>query len=272
METKLIKAAKEYLDNICRIRDVQTEMFNEVKDCYGISMQRKSGSSRNYYYAKKADELSYKYLGKENSEAVNRIKEYRYLSSSLDAINNNVESVNNMIALIKETDYQSVNDVLPQVYRDATLPNMFTQNAKAIEWKERAEVLKSRCSVYKPEELVNKTNDGELVRSKSEAMIYNYLLSMGITFSYELPLRLRTGTVYPDFTILSEHDYETEIILEHQGMMNNEGYRNRFFDKLHKYLQDGYVPGIDVFFTFDYYNGGFDNTPVEDLVRNKIKS
>ena len=89
-------------------------------------------------------------------------------------------------------------------------------------------------------------------------MIYNELLSKGVTFIYEMPFNLGGRTVYPDFVLLSEIDYRTEIIIEHQGLMSNEVYRKRFNDKLYNYLCNGYVQGINIFYTFDTINGGFD--------------
>ena len=116
------------------------------------------------------------------------------------------------------------------------------------------------------------TEDGNKVRSKSEGMIYNYLLSRGVAFVYELPMRLRGRTIVPDFTILSEIDCKTEIIIEHQGMMDVDTYRGRFADKVHRYIREGFTPGVDLFFTFDNADGGLDMRPIEDIVRNHIKA
>ena len=52
----------------------------------------------------------------------------------------------------------------------------------------------------KTEELV--TNNGEIVRSKSEKIIADLLFMLGIPYVYECPLDTPGGTIYPDFTIL----------------------------------------------------------------------
>ena len=55
-------------------------------------------------------------------------------------------------------------------------------------------------------------------------------------------------------------------------MMHDDYYRKRFSEKVYRYIQDGYVPGVNLFLTFDSRGGGFDKTPIEDIVRNKIKN
>ena len=115
-----------------------------------------------------------------------------------------------------------------------------------------------------------------MVRSKSEALIYNYFLDLGITFIYELPLEIKYGykgrLLLPDFTIHSEIDLRRIIYLEHQGMMSNTQYRSKFNETIYKYWLNNYIPERDVFFTFDLPNGGFDDTPVKSIINRHIRS
>ena len=146
------------------------------------------------------------------------------------------------------------------------------QKAKRLKaGKKKAESYKARFEPYKPEQLIVKTIDNTYVRSKSEGMIYNLLLSLGITFVYELPLKTKTRLFLPDFTILSEIDYETEIIIEHLGMMSQTYYRNKNFNKLMDYMKEGYLQGVNIFYTFDYLDGGVDLSPIFDIISIKIR-
>lgn len=67
------------------------------------------------------------------------------------------------------------------------------------------------------------------VRSKSEVIITNILVSENIPFEYEKPLYGPDGTMYlPDFTITFRGE---EYYWEHVGMLNNPGYKTHWEKK-----------------------------------------
>lgn len=272
MESNYLMQAKKYLNELVDAKDMQTRRLNEIGS-YGdvILKKRTQPSGTAYYYAQERNSKALKYLGKEGGDTINLIKEYRWLKESLSAISSNIAVMEKSLGKLKATDYESINSLLPSSYKDPRLSGFVKTSMKADNWKKQAEALKERSNVYMPEELKIKTNDGNMVRSKSEALIYNYLLHAGVNFVYELPLRLRNRMIIPDFTLLSEFDYQTEILIEHQGMIGNVQYRNKFAEKMYQYLREGYVQGVNIFYTFDNVDGGLDMTPVEDLVRYKVK-
>ena len=110
-----------------------------------------------------------------------------------------------------------------------------------------------------------------MVRSKSEALIYNFLLEAGYTFVYELPLKGTHRTFFPDFTILSEIDYKTEIRIEHQGMYGKDDYRDRSEAREYDYWSNGFLPGRDVYFTFDDNKGGCDIGPIAEILKSRVR-
>lgn len=96
---------------------------------------------------------------------------------------------------------------------------------------------------YKREQLQYKVSNGLLVRTKSEALIAEFLLAAGIPFRYEKRLELASvykneagfeesviEVVYPDFTIYLPDGSIT--IWEHEGLMEQEKYRKRNVNKL----------------------------------------
>lgn len=93
------------------------------------------------------------------------------------------------------------------------------------------------------EGLIHRTRNGELVRSKSELLIANILLDLGIqSYQYELPLVSSDGsTRYPDFTIDDAASGE-KIYLEHLGMLSTPAYRKRWEKKLRWYRDQGILP------------------------------
>lgn len=272
MEKKLIIEIENMIQDLNIRRLAQLDRIEELSEFSSYRLQRKKSSNGTWHYTSvRRGKGSKIYLGSDKNDKVTAIKEYCYLNKSIKVINQNLEVLTNSLRQLEDSDYDSINTLLPEVYRNARIGVAHAKDNNAQNWKEKAEALKARYEVYKPEELTVTTDDGNLVRSKSEGMIYNYLLSAGIAFVYELPMKMSTGTVWPDFTLLSEHDYSTEIIIEHQGLMANDYYRKRFADKIYKYIQAGYVQGNNIFFTFDSRDGGLDISPIKDIVRNKIK-
>lgn len=94
--------------------------------------------------------------------------------------------------------------------------------------------LETAESGYRAEGRLYWTNAGVRVRSKSEAMLANELSRRGIFYEYELPPENISG-VLPDFTL---PDYG-DVIIEHLGLLDDEGYRERWEQKKIEYAQAG---------------------------------
>ena len=79
---------------------------------------------------------------------------------------------------------------------------------------------------------------GHLMRSKSELMIANELISRGVAFEYEKRMQLNDQSwVMPDFTIRRPDN--SIVYWEHAGMLEDPGYRARFEEKLRQYKRNG---------------------------------
>ena len=95
------------------------------------------------------------------------------------------------------------------------------------------------------EGLIHRTERGDLVRSKSELVIADKLHARGINYAYEQPLVLPNGrTRYPDFTI-ADHARGVTFYWEHLGMLDDQGYRDRWEGKRAEYLKCGIGPHED---------------------------
>lgn len=108
------------------------------------------------------------------------------------------------------------------------------------------------------------------VRSKSEIIIANELISAGIRFEYE---KLKTDPdsgqkCLPDFTIITDDD---DIVWEHLGMLGIEEYRKSWERKKKLYEEMGYIEGQNLFTTQDRLDGSFHSEDVIEVI-NKIKS
>lgn len=91
------------------------------------------------------------------------------------------------------------------------------------------------------EGLIHRCIDGTMVRSKSEVIIYNALVSKGVQPVYEAPLKLGGLTRYPDFTI-DDSESGNKFYWEHCGMLHVKSYRERWEEKLSWYEANGVLP------------------------------
>ena len=130
----------------------------------------------------------------------------------------------------------------------------------------------AKGSVFLQEGLIHRTSKGLAVRSKSELLIAEALLSAGVGFEYEKPLTLAGTTRYPDFTIEDEISGRT-VYWEHLGMLGREDYRASWEKKLAWYSANG-IYAVDetksedllLITTTDSAQSGLDMAKVKKLI------
>ncbi len=125
---------------------------------------------------------------------------------------------------------------------------------------------------FEPFDPIIMTENGERVRSKSEKILADKLKSMGIPYLYERPLFLsQLGHVHPDFTLL---DIQERCIVfhEHFGRMDKPSYVSRSLNKIECYIEDGYLPGEKLLFTFEGGDQILDITHFEKIMQARFFS
>lgn len=126
-------------------------------------------------------------------------------------------------------------------------------------------VREQRTTIPFVEGLIHRTKGKDLfVRSKSEVIIANELISAGIKFDYEKLIEEDGRRCIPDFSF--ETDDGDIIIWEHLGMLGVPEYRVSWENKLKFYNQMGFVEGENLFTTHDHENGSIDSTEVMDVI------
>ena len=264
-----------YLNEITERYNAEKSRLDQL-DSY-LTQKLKTRRERGciYYYVLVPDKASYRYLGTGSNEEVKRIKEARHLQLSVRELGREIRLISDLLRFSRDISYDAIEQKLSNAYRNSAANPSQGMDIIAKRWVEASEKLKSTFEPFRPDELIHTTRDGTMVRSKGEALIYNYLSELGVPFVYELPLRIRLGNknslLLPDFTVLSEIDYESVIYIEHQGMMDDPKYRNGFTEKVYRYWSNNYIPERDVFFTFDLPNGGTDNSSVRSIIRRYIR-
>lgn len=116
-----------------------------------------------------------------------------------------------------------------------------------------------------PELLIHKTISGNLVRSKSEALIDMSLYMHKIPFRYECKLQLGETTLYPDFTLRHPHtgDY---YYWEHFGMMSDDSYARNACSKLQLYSSHGIIPSIHLITTYETQDYPLNSETIEKII------
>lgn len=117
------------------------------------------------------------------------------------------------------------------------------------------------------EQLIHKTASGNLVRSKSEAMIDMFLYTNKIPFRYECALQLGNVTLYPDFTI--RHPETGEFYYwEHFGLMDDPSYYKNVYSKLQLYTSYGIVPSIQLITTYETKDAPLSSEVIEKIIEH----
>lgn len=126
-----------------------------------------------------------------------------------------------------------------------------------------------------PETLIHPTERGEMVRSKSEAWIADYLYSQRefLDYRYEKPLQVvmdkKIVTIHPDFTIINLRTGEI-YILEHASRLDLPEYHNAFVWKHRAYTENGWTQSGRLFYSFESEGLPFNIKQVKDIVKNNI--
>ena len=148
--------------------------------------------------------------------------------------------------LNKASAEDAYNNLLPE-RKSLVTPYILPDDLIAREWQSKT----FKPNPYKPEKKIFATRRGEMVRSKSEAIIADMLYEMGIPYRYEYPVKMCNGEIkYPDFTLLN---IKTRLIIyfEHFGRMDDEDYRNKTREKMDLYRTSGIYPGKNLMFTYE---------------------
>ena len=144
------------------------------------------------------------------------------------------------------------------------LSSMFTPNSEIqAQWCAKS----YEQNPYMPEKKIHRSTSGNLVRSKSEALIDMALFNNKIPFRYECKLQLEDFTFYPDFTIL--HPTTSKIYYwEHCGMMDDSSYRKHLYEKFNIYNNHGIIQTVNLITTYETIDYPLDSIIIRDIIQH----
>ncbi len=201
----------------------------------------------NHYKWFHSDGHTKTYIPKKHKEYAEKLAVKRYLSTRLKAFEHEKAAIEYYLR------HHSTNSHFPDEllhpesgFHELLTPYFQTFSEELSEWMHSPF---DKNTSY-PEMLIHKTISGNLVRSKSEALIDMALYVHKIPFRYECSLNLNGITLYPDFTL--RHPQTGKFYYwEHFGLMDDEGYSSNTVSKLQLYTSCGIIPGIHLITTYE---------------------
>ncbi len=209
------------------------------------------------------------YLPKKEREIAKKLAKKKYLSLQLNHALQEERALNFYLRHHNEKADSAEIDFLnaPQ-YKELLKEYLAPVSDDLTEWQNSLYEKNSKHS----ETLIHKAPHGNLVRSKSEAMIALYLSKNQIPFHYEEVLHLTDPIngaeveFYPDFTI--RHPKTKEFFYwEHFGMMDDPNYIRSTSSKLQLYFSNGILPGHQLITTYETKNHPLDSEMIEQVLK-----
>ena len=70
---------------------------------------------------------------------------------------------------------------------------------------------------------------------------------------------------WPDF-IIWDKKHNRELLIEHLGLMGDEDYREDQNEKIKLYIEEGYVPNVDLLLTYNDKNGNINVPAISRMI------
>jgi hypothetical protein len=200
-----------------------------------------------YYNVVDSGDTTGQYLSKSKAKIIKQLAQKDYNKQFLKAARAEQKKLENFLNQYRKQQAETTFEGLSDERKALVLPYILPDDMYARAWQSRP----FRPSSYKPEKKIYDTRRGEKVRSKSEAIIADMLLELGIPYRYEYPVKMHDGTIrYPDFTLLKVKTREI-IFFEHFGRLSEEDYRKETIEKMDIYRASGIYPGKNLMFSYE---------------------
>ncbi len=262
---------------IARLEKLLKEIEGFLIDAPKGTLKCDNKAGRTYYYHQYQDVVNgvlkhrRKYI-KKDSLLVSLLAQKQYYQSLKIVLEKNLFEIKQFVMKYQQDEVNNVYNNLSGERKKLIIPLQVDANEKLKKWREETY---EKCSMY-PENLRYETEQGDLVRSKSEVIISNILYGhkKDILYKYERPLTLtldrNTKTIYPDFTIINIHTGRI-VYWEHAGRMDDSHYVSEFVKKINGYIANGFEIGTDVVLTFETQGNSLDISVVKKIVEGLIE-
>ncbi len=235
--------------NLEKTRDSITDKLIKLKNKVPQKMKLrgiKHGNTYQYFLRPIGTTKSGTYIKKKERDMARNMAMIEYYEYLLEEINDKLLEMEKIIKGLDENIYVSALNRMTDAKKDLVSIPFVSDEEYVLNWLhqefEKLEFKENASEYY--------TRKGLRVRSKTEVIIADILDEMSIPFIYEKPLKLSSGTIHPDFTLLNIKTRK-EVYWEHFGMMDDIEYRNNTFYKIRKYEEAGLYQPESLIWTFE---------------------
>ena len=190
-----------------------------------------------------------------------KLAKKKYMELELEDTRKEEKMLKNYINFRENNPSQAENLLENSKYIPLLKDELVDISEEMIRWKEE-EFL---SNPYYPENLLHRGISGNMLRSKSEAMIDSILFKAGIPFRYECQMVVGNHIYYPDFTC--RHPRTGKLVIwERFGMMDELAYARKAYEKIEAYGFAGFYPGINLILTSETEESPFNFRQAELIV------
>ena len=247
-EDKIQKKQRELQQLLKKIGD-----FMEKAPAGSLKIQRRAG--RIYYYHQYQDEKTSmhkkKYILRKDENLARNLAQKGYYAKIKPIIERQIDALARFEKEYRKYELDDEFEKLVEERRKLIHPISMSTKMKIEQWHNEEYDTNQKYA----EGLIFETENGEMVRSKSEMIIANALLhSSHILYKYERPIEIfihgKASVFYPDFTTLNIDTGEQKY-WEHAGRMDDPNYANDFVKKINIYAENNIVLGKDLIVTYE---------------------
>ncbi len=221
-----------------------------------------SKSIPRYFHIKK-DPPSKEYITKKNSIIAELLANKEYADKLLPKAKKELDEIDRYLEFLDHDRADSVYAKLKSGRKSIVSPILLDEETSRQLWNAQ----RYEQSLKYPEHLKFSTRRGDLVRSKSEALIANIYFEFGIPYRYECALTLKDNVVcYPDFTLL-DTAHRRIMYHEHLGRLDNPDYLAEQMWKYRMYQKNGIYTGKNLIITGETNDHPFDS----ELFRSNVR-
>ncbi len=238
------------------------------------------------FLVRKRGEKKPKYIKKNDTEQLRFIVKSAISERAMNILEHNFKALERVSTHYRRYDIGLVYDMLPKAYQNAiNWIGELDLGAPEIKAPELSELADPSIPSENPKNRKNlkyPLSNGLMVRSKSEAIIGEYLLAAGIPFRYEKRLELvtryvdeagfehiSTEWVYSDFTIFLPNG--GILLWEHEGLLDDMKYRRRNIRKMMLYFENGFYIPRNLIVTMEGGENTFDPDGTLRIITGFIK-
>ena len=264
-------------ENLKEINDIIHKAERDAAKAPNESLSSVRKGNVFQYYRKSDDENSKRiYIKRSDEKLAKALAQRDFANLVLKTARHDRMYLTKMLQVLERDDYLKMYQKLPEVRRRLVSSYVMSDDEYAHRWLEDerkkktdiADKVENRRHFVLPDaENAIITEQGEIVRSKSEKIIADKLYLLNVPYVYEVPLLLKGfGYVIPDFATLNKRTRKP-YYLEHFGLMDQPQYMDKAVKKVEAYEKNDIFPGDGLLITYETESHSINIQTAEVLIR-----